>query len=236
MALNFTKIDTNIKKLFLALFVGILFLTFLVLSPNSSRAGIPKDKPILGNQGLSAQQLANWFNSVPGRSSYRVAIPVEQLAAIYLDEGAKEHVRGDIAFMQSIKETGWFHFPDGGQVKPGDNNFAGMGACNSCNGGNKYATIRLGVRAQIQKLKNYADASATAATLAEPSMWPDFDTFWRQGQAPTWLQLNGKWAVPGDGYGERIIQLYVQAVYWNMGWSVPIRRDARASFSSNAFI
>jgi hypothetical protein len=227
------------SKVFRGLFsllAMILVITLLVSSsPRESAAGVPKDKPITGKQGLNAQQIANWFNAVPGRSAYRVSIPVEELAAIFLDEGAKENVRGDIAFMQSVKETGWFHFRDGGQVRPEDNNFAGIGACNSCNGGGKYPSIRHGVRAQIQHLKNYADGSATAASLAEPSMWPAFDSFWRQGQAPTWLQLNAKWAVPGTGYGERIIQMYVEAVYWNQGWKIPTRRDARGSFTSQAF-
>ena len=45
---------------------------------------------------------------------------------MYLEEGQAEGVRGDIAFMQSIIETGWFSF--GGRVPPEANNFSGLGA------------------------------------------------------------------------------------------------------------
>lgn len=27
-------------------------------------------------------------------------------------------------------------------------------------------------------------------------------------EAPTWVALNGKWAVPGDNYGQSILDLY----------------------------
>ena len=51
-----------------------------------------------------------------------------ELAQDYIDEGTAAGVRGDIAFAQSILETGSFYFPDGGQLTPQDNNFAGMDA------------------------------------------------------------------------------------------------------------
>ena len=40
-----------------------------------------------------------------------------------------------VAFAQSILETGYFSFPGGGQLVPSDNNFAGIGACDSCAAG-----------------------------------------------------------------------------------------------------
>ncbi len=54
-------------------------------------------------------------------------MPVAQLAQFYIEEGEAAQVRGDIAFAQSILETGSFSFPDGGQLTPTDNNFAGHG-------------------------------------------------------------------------------------------------------------
>lgn len=57
---------------------------------------------------------------------------VDQLAALYVREGQDEGVRGDVAFAQSIVETGFFGFPAGGQVQAGDFNFAGIRACDSC--------------------------------------------------------------------------------------------------------
>ena len=42
---------------------------------------------------------------------------LEQLAQMFVDEGNRYHVRGDIAFAQSIVETAWFNFPDYGIVQ-----------------------------------------------------------------------------------------------------------------------
>ena len=59
-------------------------------------------------------------------------MPIAELAGLYIEEGASTGVRSDIAFAQSMLETGGFSYPAGGQVLGTDNNFAGMGACDSC--------------------------------------------------------------------------------------------------------
>ena len=40
-----------------------------------------------------------------------ITVPIEVLAQIYLDEGARTGVRGDVAFAQSILETAGFANP-----------------------------------------------------------------------------------------------------------------------------
>ena len=59
-----------------------------------------------------AAQLVAWFNERTPRPSgaYRATVPVETLARIFVEEGAIEGVTGDVAFAQSIVETGWFRF------------------------------------------------------------------------------------------------------------------------------
>ena len=63
-----------------------------------------------------------------------------------------------------------------------------------------------GVEAHIQHLYAYA----TTADLPEGCelVDPRFK-YVKRGIAPLWKDLNGRWAVPGDGYGESII-----ADYW----------------------
>jgi hypothetical protein len=101
-----------------------------------------------------------------------------------------------------------------GYVLPGDHNYAGIGAFN---GSDRYMckpTPWQGVRAQVQHLRNYADPNSRHNNLGnpfEPRPKYDeaaFDSFPFKGDAPNWIDLNGKWAVPGDGYGERILQIY----------------------------
>ena len=79
-------------------------------------------------------------------------------------------------------ETGSFSYPAGGQVRGTDNNFAGMGACDSCNGGNRFPDARTGVRAQLQQLRVYADATLTNAALNPPAVNPKLDRHHLKGK------------------------------------------------------
>jgi len=101
-----------------------------------------------------------------------------------------------------------------GYVLPSDHNYAGIGAYN---GSDRYMckpTPQLGIRAQIQHLRNYADAGSRSTNLGapfEPRPKYDanaFDTFPYKGAAPRWRDLEGKWAVPGDKYWDTIKDIY----------------------------
>ncbi|MCZ7527113.1 MAG: glucosaminidase domain-containing protein [Acidimicrobiia bacterium] len=171
--------------------------------------------PIMGGSTLTPSEIAAWFQATT-KKPYRATVPVETLAELFVDEGYGAGVRGDIAFAQSILETGWFEFPDYGQVRPEDNNFAGIGACNSCSGGYEYADARTGVRAQVQHLRKYADPDAYSYNLDRPAVQASYDSpFVYRGKAPNWEDLNGKWAVPGTDYGQRIIGIYAQMLTYS---------------------
>jgi hypothetical protein len=137
---------------------------------------------------------------------------------IYMEEGKAEHVRPELAFAQSIIETGSF----GNAL---DNNYAGIGACDSCQGEPGFPTPRDGVRGQIQLLRAYADPTATGATLANPpspTIWgadpvsaaQRFDTEYLKGRVPTWNMMgNGNWATD-PGYALKVLTVYFQMVSW----------------------
>jgi len=214
---------------FVVLAVGATGGLALAIRPSATPpAGAEARNPIMGAPRISAEGIVAWYRSKRGIPQYRATVPVETLAALFINEGVTENVRGDIAFIQSIKETGWFNFPDYGQVRPGDNNFAGIGACNSCNGGRVFADAQLGVRAQIQHLRNYADPTSRASNLRNPP-WVSpaaYDNFLYKGAAPNWEDLNGKWAYPGVGYGESVIDMYADMLQWSgSSWTGP--PDAR---------
>jgi hypothetical protein len=44
--------------------------------------------------------------------TWKPEITPTQMAQVFLDEGAMVQVRGDLAFAQSILETGWFGWPN----------------------------------------------------------------------------------------------------------------------------
>ena len=169
------------------------------------------DTPIMGAARLTGTDLARWFRAE--RREARATVPIEELTDIYISEGDAAGVRGDIAFAQSVLETGGFSFPERGQVHPADNNFAGLGACDSCSTGRGYPDARTGVRAQIQLLRAYADASVTAMNLGNPPVDPKLPDFFLKGRAPTWSGLTGTWAT-STTYAPKIFELYFKILGW----------------------
>ena len=163
---------------------------------------------ILGEQQLTAAQLLAWYRSTGAVANVEVGI--DELIDDYLTEGAAEHVRGDIAFLQSIVETGYFSFPGGGQVGTGDHNFAGIGACDSCSHGDRFASALEGIRAQVQLLRFYADPTVTERQLTHPAV-RDLDRLGVKGCCPTWYSLTGTWAT-APTYGSVILELYQQVL------------------------
>lgn len=135
---------------------------------------------------ISADLMVEWFNTKANEADCKLSVPLRVLAHQFLEEGAAEGIRGDIAFCQSIKETGWFRF--GGQVLPEQNNFAGIGATNNSPVGKGawFETARLGVRAQIQHLKAYANDEA----LVNECVDPRFGLVTRGAAGNKWTGLN----------------------------------------------
>jgi hypothetical protein len=177
--------------------------------PSAARA---TTLPIMGTSRLRADQLTRWFNSRQPRPSgtYAATVPVETLAAMFVEEGAAEAVTGDVAFAQAIVETGWFRFA--GLVPASFNNFAGIGANDRTPA--SFPDARTGVRAQIQHLRAYADPAALACVvppLTNPCVDPRFNLVVPKGKAPTWNRMgNGNWASLST-YADRILNLYSEA-------------------------
>jgi hypothetical protein len=169
------------------------------------KAATSASSPILGPSILTASQLAGFIRD----SGYhpRLTVPLDELAALYITEGENAGVRGDVAFAQSILETGGFSFPGGGQVLVNDNNFAGIGACDSCPHGFHFETAEIGVRAQMQSLRIYVDPDMTETTLKQPLVMPKQLNLGFRGRVQTWWDLWGTWAT-GAFYGQRVYEIY----------------------------
>jgi hypothetical protein len=173
------------------------------------KAATSASSPILGPSLLSAQQLADFVRA----SGYhpRITVPLDELARDYIKEGAAAGVRGDVAFAQSILETAWFTFPGGGQVLIHDNNFAGIGACDSCKHGFSFPSAQIGVRAQMQALRIYVDPNLKINTLKDPLVMPKMLKLGFRGKVQTWWDLWGTWAT-GAFYGQRVYDIYERMV------------------------
>lgn len=147
----------------------------------------------------------------------------ENIAELYITIGEKYNIRGDLAFAQAVKETGYFQFT--GDVQPWQNNYCGLWATGvpltgeePLNGvspekacyipethGVTYTEIAYGVEAHIQHL--YAYSSKNSLPAGCEKLDPRFG-YVSRGIAPYWVDLGGKWAVPGVGYGNSIIEDY----------------------------
>ncbi|MHB1536055.1 MAG: glucosaminidase domain-containing protein [Acidimicrobiales bacterium] len=163
---------------------------------------------VLGPSTLSAAEMAGWFAST-GRTA-NASVPITQLAADYIAASQTTGVRGDLAFAQSIIETGYFDFPAGGQLTGSDNNFAGIGACDSCAHGWSFPSALTGVTAQEQLLEAYASTKPVATPLVGP--------VGIGGCCPTWISLAGHWATDPH-YGVSILTIYKQM----LDWAIPYR-------------
>jgi hypothetical protein len=186
---------------------------------------------IMGPSELTAAQIAAYVCHVGRCATWQPEIPPTQMAQLFLDEGNLAGVRGDVAFCQAVLETGWFAYPGSppqntvpvppagsstwpGYVLPRDHNYGGLGAFPASTVYMRMPTPQLGVRAQIQHLRNFADPNATSTNLGAPFVArpgysaTGFDQFSEKGQAPRWVDLDGRWAVPGTTYGQTILDIY----------------------------
>lgn len=115
--------------------------------------------PIMGTSPVTAEQLVSYFKSAgvsyPSEElGEGGADSIETFATMYCEEAAAEGVRPEVAFVQTMKETGWLQF--GGDVSVNQFNFAGLGTTGGGVPGNSYPDVRTGIRAQVQHLKAYA--------------------------------------------------------------------------------
>jgi hypothetical protein len=147
--------------------------------------------------------MARWFAST--REKPNVTVPMSRLAQDYVDAGEQTGVRADLAFAQSIVETGYFSFPSYGQLTAADNNFAGIGACDTCAHGWKFPDAATGVGAQLELLEAYASPTPVATPL--------LGSIGVGGCCPTWLALAGKWA-SSTAYGIAILTVYQEMLNW----------------------
>ena len=179
--------------------------------------------PILGPNRLTAKQMADYV--IAQHYKPRITVPIEILAQIYLDEGAATGVRGDVAFAQSILETAGFANPGSA---PTDNNFAGIGWCDSCVHGFIFPDAKTGVRAQMQLLCVYVDPlfPDLAYAAKDPILLPGTLTLGFRGKVQTWWDLWGTWAT-GALYGQRVYDIYERMVAFALTDPTPPPRTPR---------
>ncbi len=164
----------------------------------------PEGMPIMGESVAAVSKLLGFARSI------NKEIP-DELPKLYLDISKRYGIRGDVAFCQMLKETGYYRFE--GDVKKEQNNLAGIGAVGGGNQGASFPTLEDGVKAHIQHL--YAYSSSSPVPFGEEMIDPRFHLV-NRGSATTWESLNGKWAVPGTNYGQDILAIYQKVMEYTV--------------------
>ena len=150
----------------------------------------------------SYEDAAAHYSRTVGRQTYPTSVykskgsaSIDEFCKILYEEASFEGVCPEVLYAQVMKETGYLRF--GNLVQANQCNFGGVGATGPGNPGYTFSSVREGLRVQAQHLKAYA----TTEPLNNPCIDPRFNLVSR-GCAPKTTDLNGRWAVPGKGYGE----------------------------------
>lgn len=117
---------------------------------------------ITGSSSVTASKLAAYYNrsghTFPSYYKNTDTPTLEAFCSMYVSEATAEGIKPEVVFCQAMLETGWLTFK--GDVKISQNNFAGLGAVGGGAKGNSFSTVQLGIRAQVQHMKAYANKTA----------------------------------------------------------------------------
>ena len=171
---------------------------------------------ILGPSVLSAAQIAG--GSPPRDTTPGSPCPFGQLVADYFKAAGSPGVRADIAFAQSVIETGYFSFPSYGQDAPEFNNFAGIGACDTCKTGWRFPSAMTGVLSQEELLRGLRHASPPGGRLRQ--------TLRQFRDRGVLFDVDGArryWA-SSPAYGYDILKIYNEMLAWALPRELGERR------------
>ena len=155
--------------------------------------------PLKGIWSGTADWLASYILEVS--PTPRFTVPASVLAEYYVRYCAEAGLRADLLWAQMVKETAYGMY--GGDVLPEQNNYAGIGATGGHEPGVSFPTAEAGVMAHVAHMVAYVYPSSPVS-WAKATTDPRFDSVNPRGVASVLADLNGRWAVPGDSYGESI--------------------------------
>lgn len=170
--------------------------TKTVILNTSTRQALEDADQIMGFGQATEAQLESFLN----QNNPEALTQFPNIHELYMEEAEHEGVNYDLAFSQMCLETDYLKF--GGQVKPHQNNFCGLGAVDGGAAGAVFNTPRQGVKAHIQHLKAYASKDPI---LQPPIVDPRFNLV-NRGYAPSVYDLAGRWASDLE-YGNKIIAI-----------------------------
>lgn len=196
---NYLNSDAKLQKLGVADASGIVSALGLskkdtkTLITGATKTNVSQMVNYFINNGGTYDKFSKYGTQYDGILAQKGAANIEEFCQIFYEEAIVENIRPEVAFCQAMKETGFLQF--GHDVKPDQCNFAGLGATGNGVAGNSFASVREGIRAQIQHLKAYA----TTDNLINACVDNRFG-YVKRGSAP-YVEWLGKRENPtGDGW------------------------------------
>lgn len=196
---NYLNSDAKLQKLGVADANGIVSALGLTkkdtktLITGATKTNVSQMVNYFINNGGTYDKFSKYGTQYDGILAKKGAANIEAFCQIFYEEAIVENIRPEVAFCQAMKETGFLRF--GHDVKPDQCNFAGLGATGNGVSGNSFASVREGIRAQIQHLKAYA----TTDNLINACVDSRFN-YVKRGSAPYVEWLGKKENPTGDGW------------------------------------
>lgn len=196
---NYLNSDAKLQKLGVADANGIVSALGLskkdakTLITGATKTNVSQMVNYFMNNGGTYDKFSKYGTQYDGVLAQKGAANIEEFCQIFYEEAIAENIRPEVAFCQAMKETGFLQF--GHDVKPDQCNFAGLGATGNGVAGNSFASVREGIRAQIQHLKAYA----TTDNLNNACVDSRFN-YVKRGSAPYVEWLGKKENPTGDGW------------------------------------
>jgi hypothetical protein len=184
---------------------GLALAVGTVLSFPALGAELPPIKATNQNKAVGCATPGRLMAFLQSRNP-RLDARFDTIATEYMRHGEDLAVRWDTAFFQMLVETGNLTFT--GDVKPAQNNFAGLGATGKGAPGESFDSVAKGVRAHLEHVLMYAGEridSPVADRTRKVQEWGVL-TSWQKTikGSVTFTHLARKWA-PGDkGYASDI--------------------------------
>ena len=181
-----------------ATFAAAVCLLSPALSPSASAAELPGIKTNQANAVPACATPGRLMAFLKSRNS-KLSDRYDGIATEYMRHGEDLSVRWDYAFFQMMLETGNLTFT--GDVKPDQNNFAGLGATGRGARGEKFADVSTGVRAHLQHVLMYGGEkieNPVAERTRNIQDWGVLTDWQKTIKSPiTYAHLAKKWA-PGS--------------------------------------
>ena len=179
--------------------------SLLLLGTNSFAGELPAIKVSEANTVPACATPGRLMSFLKQRNG-DLAPKFEVIATEYMRQGAEFEMRWDYAFFQMLLETGFLTYT--GDVKPTQNNFAGLGATGGGARGESFKDVPTGVRAHLQHLLMYSGQKVenpVAERTRNIQEWGVLTSWQKTIKGPmTFTQLAKQWAPTTRGYARDI--------------------------------